>query len=240
MKKVLTSAILLTLTATAAQAATINLRHEYKSEFGDNDAYHGDRIAVSHRFANGVGFEVEAKYKSNTTGNDDAFDEFTQNGHQANVSYRYKLNDSFTLTPQYKIEMNNSDKMSNQFNLTLGYKVNDDLSVSYRQRYNYTTQANKESSEHYNQGTFAASYSGVEDWGFGASLDYRWRQEGQDTWKGNKAGVNEVNFTGEYKGFESGWRPFAELGFEPTKKYSTDTEKGDYRPRYRIGLKYNF
>jgi len=240
MKRVLTSAILLALTATSAHAVTINLRHEYKPSFGDNDATQADRIAISHRFANGIGFEVETKYKSNTDGDDNAFDEYTQNGTQANISYRYKLSDAFTLTPQYKIEMNSSTTMNNQFNLTLGYKVNSDWSVSYRQRYNYATKANTDGSSHYNQGTFAASYSGLEDWGFGASLDYRWRQEGEDTWKGDKAGVNEVNFTGEYKGFDSGWRPFAEVGFEPTKKYSTDEYKEDFRPRYRVGLKYSF
>ncbi|STQ09503.1 Oligogalacturonate-specific porin [Enterobacter cloacae] len=45
-------------TSFAAQAVTVDLRHEY-IDSGAN----ADRVSVSHRFANGVGFSVEAKWK---------------------------------------------------------------------------------------------------------------------------------------------------------------------------------
>ncbi|MFD2017193.1 oligogalacturonate-specific porin KdgM family protein [Vibrio olivae] len=132
--KLLTSAILLALTSTAAHAVSINMRHEWKPEFEGQDQAHKDRIAVSHRFKNGVGFEVEAKYKSGDGFFD--FDQFVDAGNQANISYRMKLDDKFSLTPQYKWETGDN-KHAHQFNLTLGYKINDDWSTSFRHRYHY-------------------------------------------------------------------------------------------------------
>ncbi|MEI8635086.1 hypothetical protein P4S72_29650 [Vibrio sp. PP-XX7] len=66
-------------------------------------------------------------------------------------------------------------------------------------------------------------------------------------WEDKQSWFSEVNFTGEYKGLESGWRPFAELGFVPYKsggEYtfngSTGTQNDAWRPRVRVGVKYNF
>ncbi|MDK2614569.1 oligogalacturonate-specific porin KdgM family protein [Vibrio vulnificus] len=237
----LTSTLLLALTSTAVSAASINIRHELQPDHGDKaGAKHADRVAVSHRFANGVGFEVEAKWRSNNEigeHNQGPFSEFAGNGQQANISYLYRINESFTLTPQYKWESNDT-KMGNQFNLTLGYKVNDDWSTSFRHRYHYETRPNVDQSAHYNRWTFGASYRGIENWGLGATVDYTWKQEGEVVYKDDNAGVSEVNFTFEYQGFDSGWRPFGEIGATPSKK---DTDEVDsYRPRFRVGMKYNF
>ncbi len=230
MKRVLTSAILLALTATTAHAASINLRHEYTPEFGDNDSQYKDRVEVSHRFKNGVGFAVEAKYA------EDDSKGLKANGHQANISYRIKLNDEFTLTPQYKIEGN--DDLNHQFNLTLGYKINDDWSVSYRQRYNqYQTE------DYYHQGTLAFSYKGIEDWGISGSTDYRVRGgdvgKNKVVWDGDNKGINEVNFKAQYNGLESGWKPFGEFGVTPKAK-NTGDEVDSWRPRVRVGVSYSF
>ena len=169
MKKILSLSLLaVAITSTSVFATTINIRHEWKPEFGDKEQGNADRIAVSHRFANGIGFEVEAKWKSN---NEAAFSNLSGNGQQANLSYRYKLSESFTLTPQAKLET--SEKGANyQGNLTLGYKVNDDVSTSIRYRYNYFNGKDATiDNNHYNRITLAASYSGVQNFGFGASTD---------------------------------------------------------------------
>ncbi len=234
MKRVLTSAILLALTATTAHAASINLRHEYSPEFGDNDSQYKDRIEVTHRFKNGIGFGVEAKFQENLKEDGNPF---TQNNHQTNISYRMKLNDDFTLTPQYKIEGGTTD-LTHQFNLTLGYKVNDDWSVSYRQRYNQETHEN-----YYHQGTFAFSYKGIQDWGISGSLDYRVREgdvgKTKVVWDGDNKGINEINFKAQYNGLESGWKPFGEFGVTPKAK-NTGDEVDSWRPRVRVGVSYSF
>lgn len=242
MKKIiLSSALLLALTSTVATAATINIRHEWQPEHGDKaGANHKDRVAVSHRFANGIGFEVEAKWASKAKIgelNQKPFDEFAGNGQQANVSYQYKLTDSLSLTPQYKWESNDS-KMGNQFNLTLGYKINSDWSVSFRHRYHYETKPNIDASSHYNRWTFGAGYKGIDKWALGATLDYTWKQDGQIVYKEDSDGISEVNFTFEYQGLESKWRPFGEFGMTPSKKDDNDVDS--YRPRFRVGMKYNF
>jgi len=47
----------------AASAVTVDLRHEF-IDGGKSDKSNADRVSVSHRFDNGFGFSVEAKWKS--------------------------------------------------------------------------------------------------------------------------------------------------------------------------------
>ncbi|SHO55956.1 oligogalacturonate-specific porin KdgM family protein [Vibrio quintilis] len=242
-KKILVSAVLIGLTSAAAQAATLNIRHEIVPRYDGQKASHADRVAVDHRFKNGIGFGIEAKWKSD---NEDAFGEQKGNGNQANISYVYKINDKWSLKPQYKWE-SKSDRVGHQFNLTLGYKVNSDWSVSFRHRYHYENKVDSQNG-HYNRWTFGAGYKGVEDWKFGASLDYTFNEDASGPrWEDKKSWFSELNFTGEYKGLESGWRPFVEVGFKPYKsgdKYEFNGEmvsaNDKWRPRFRVGVKYSF
>jgi len=241
--KFLTTAILLSVTATAATAATLNIRHEFSPNMDSaNGDSHKDRVSVSHRFKNGIGFEIEAKWKANKSGNSEnaSMSNVSSSGHQANVSYVYKFGDGFSLKPQYKMETS-STKIGHQFNLSLGYKVNSDWSVSFRHRYHYNDYIDDEGTNyHYNRWTFSTGYSGVEDWKFGFSTDYQFDQESKrGGWKDEKNYFKEFNFTSEYKGLESGWRPFGEIGFTPYKP-DDSSQKDSWRPRFRIGLKYGF
>ncbi len=242
MKKVLTLSLLaVAITSASASATNVQFRHEWKPEFGKNSAANADRILVNHRFANGIGFELEGKWKSY---NEDAFGDLGGNGQQANISYRWKMNDTFTLTPQFKIESNDT-KMGYQGNLTLGYKVNDDISTSVRYRYHYdniTDNASTgKSNSHYNRITLAASYNGIQNWGLGLSTDYTIKQEGQEVWDGNKDGISEINAKITYKGIGGGWAPFVEIGVTPADKTAAgDNDKDDWQPRYRFGLQYSY
>jgi hypothetical protein len=242
-KKFIFSAVLLGLASMAAHSATLNIRHEFQPHYDGKDAVHKDRVAVDHRFKNGIGFGIEVKWKSN---NDDAFGEMKSGGHQANISYLYKVTERISLKPQYKWE-SASDKVGHQFNLTLGYKVNDDWSVSFRHRYHYENKVDGDNS-HYNRWTFGAGYSGIEHWKFGVSLDYTFNEDKKGPkFKDHKSWFSELNFKGEYKGLESGWRPFLEIGFVPYNsgaEYSFDgkdwSSNDKWRPRLRVGVKYNF
>ncbi len=247
MKKVLASAILLALTSTAASAADIDIRDEYWSSFGDQyETYqHKYRFAFNHRLDNGIGFGVEAKYQS-TEGS--AFlQDFQTAGTQANISYAWKFADDFTLTPQLKIETNDDYKLTQQANLTLGYKFTKEFSASVRYRYNYDTWAPEKArdrSEHYNQATFAASYKGFGDVALSASLDYRVKRSRiekgveKNTVDEDNKGISEFNLKAAYEGFDSGFAPYAEFGMTPDK-YDSST-KDTWRPRYRVGVKYKF
>lgn len=231
----LTSAILLAVTSTAAHAVSINMRHEWTPSWENKDDSHKDRVAVSHRFKNGVGFEVETKWQSGNKAFD--FDQFVDAGNQANVSYRWKLNDDFSLTPQYKWETG-SNKFAHQFNLTLGYKINSDWSTSFRHRYNYEIKNGGDDNSHYNRWTFGLGYKGIENWSLSGTADYTWRQEGTYQWKDSESGVSEVNVKAEYK-WGNGWYPFAEFGVTPDKSEGSKVRDA-WKPRYRVGMKYSF
>ncbi|WP_432464333.1 oligogalacturonate-specific porin KdgM family protein [Agarivorans sp. QJM3NY_33] len=254
-KSTIATAVLVGLFASATvSAATVNMRHEYQPSYKGNNAKHKDRISISHRLKNGVGFEVEAKWANNK--NDDAFGDYTGSGQQANISYLYKIGKSgFSLKPQYKWE-SGSTKLSHQFNLTLGYKINKAWAVSWRHRYNYERQSSTvdKPNNHYNRWTFEAGYKGFEDWKLGASFDYTWNSANKgNAWEDKKAWFSEFNTKATYTGFEGNWSPFIEIGLAPDKdkdannKYdnawgvgSPKAAKDIWRPRFRIGMKYKF
>ncbi|MBJ7536197.1 oligogalacturonate-specific porin KdgM family protein [Marinomonas transparens] len=242
--KIISAAVLVGLSSAAANATSINLRHEFSPAYDGQSASHSDRIEVGHRFKNGIGFGVEAKWKSL---NEDAFGEQVGNNQQTNISYRYKVSDTITLTPQYKWEASSS-KLDHQFNLSLGYKVNSDWSVGFRHRYNYTNNVGKANS-HYNRWTFSAGYKGLENWALGASADYTFNQEASGPrFEDKQAWFSDFNFKGEYKGLKNGWSPFAEIGLKPYKSgktYNYDnggsgSVNDKWRPRYRLGMKYSY
>jgi len=96
----------LAITATAANAASLNLRHEYVPESGDMKSAHKDRLLMDHRFANGIGISAEVKWGYNSDGLD--FDNMKSGGHETKVSYNYKLTDTFTLQPAYALDSNST------------------------------------------------------------------------------------------------------------------------------------
>lgn len=78
----------------AAQAVTVDLRHEY-IDSGSN----ADRVSVSHRFENGLGFTVEAKWKSGGDKADQPFADVVGNGHEDSINWRWKATSNIAVTP---------------------------------------------------------------------------------------------------------------------------------------------
>ena len=221
------------LATTAVSATTINLRHEYIDR-DDADYSHADRISVSHRFSNGIGFSAEAKWRYQ---DNDKQKGLINNGHEVGVSYNHKLNDTFTLQPSYAADAsNNANQVTHKFNIRGIAKITDEWTTSLRYRYGYQAKANRaDSNGHYHQYNLVSSYN--LGWSsFGVDLEYKDLQSGG--WK-NKGSDHLVNFFGEYKGLESGWVPFAELGVITTKDDGS-AYKEDYTLRYRVGVKYSF
>ncbi len=253
MKKILSSAIVLALAsaATAVNATDLNIRTEFNPEHGSatngdgtlkNPAQYLYRLAVNHRFENGVGFTVETKLQSDP---DSSFlQDITTAGSQANVSYRWKFADDFTLTPQLKYETNADTKLTRQANLTLGYRVTKELSTSVRYRYNYDTWTDRERSEHYNQLSFGAGYKGLPYVDLSASVDYRVKRSRiekgaeKNTVDEDNKGIAEMNFKVSYTELGD-WAPFVEVGAVSGYKDNSKV-KDSYVPRYRVGVSYKF
>lgn len=69
----------------AASAVTVDLRHEF-IDGGKSDKSNADRVSVSHRFANGFGFSVEAKWKSGGDNTSQPYSDFVGNGHEESIT----------------------------------------------------------------------------------------------------------------------------------------------------------
>ena len=91
----------------AASAVTIDLRHEY-IDSGSSDKSNADRVSVSHRFANGLGFTVEAKWRSGGDNGSQPYSDVVGNGHEDTISWRWKATDNIALTPAFTIESTDS------------------------------------------------------------------------------------------------------------------------------------
>ncbi|CAE6930618.1 Oligogalacturonate-specific porin protein (KdgM) [Vibrio sp. B1FLJ16] len=221
--KYLTSALLLAMASGLAGAATIDVRHEFVPD-RDGDE-HRDRIYVSHRFANQIGFSVEAKWNYKNSGMADA-------GHETGLSYRYKVNDAFSLTPSMSVDAGSSSSTF-KYNLSGSYNLTDEWNVGARVRHGYK---NSDDSR-YNQLNLYVNRKF--DWGkLGLDMEYKDLHGGDGGWE-NKGHDQLIDFKGEYNKLESGFIPFFAVAAITNKGDGSDY-KDEYIPRFRVGVKYNF
>ncbi|SIR33828.1 oligogalacturonate-specific porin [Aeromonas sp. RU39B] len=237
--------------AATAHAATINYRHEYVPESGQ----HKDRMAVSHRLANGVGFGVEAKWK-NAASNEsywDFFNNVTPDGSVFTLNYQYKLNDQWSFQPGVQL-----DGRDYQIYTRASYNITKDLNASLRYRWRVTNEtADKSSStsdkKHRDNWTFNLGYKLTPEITLGYELDYNSLDDSY-----YKTGVKNKNdsytgFAGKDRTWEHNlslgyrinkeWEPFVELGWvQVTDVENAPNHNGTnkFAPRYRVGVKYNF
>lgn len=220
-------------------AATLDYRHEYL----DDTEQHADRVRISHRFDNKIGFALEGKWGSkSTTGESNLFENNHSKGHELEVNYSQKINDKFTLAPAAIVDSGH-DSTTYKFQIKGVYFLSDSLYTAARYRYgiqNYTSSGRDD--RHFHQGNFNLGY--VFNWG---SLEYDF--EYQDTDYASLRG-NENNYLHNLVvqvPINKTWVPYAELGYVPYR----NEEKGgyidgankynnDFQLRYRLGIKYNF
>ncbi|KFX18730.1 MULTISPECIES: oligogalacturonate-specific porin KdgM family protein [Pectobacterium] len=239
MKFKLLALAVTSLISVNAMAVTIDYRHEMK-DTPKND--HRDRLSMSHRFANGFGLSVEAKWRQ--SGKDETpnkpFNETVSNGTEVVASYVYNFNKTFSLEPGFSLD---SSSTSNNYRPYLRGKVNitDDLSTSLRYRPYYKRNSDKiggagPTQENGYNVTAVVSYKFLKDFQVDYELDYK---------KANKAGAiihdNETyNFDHDVKlsyKIDKNWKPYMAVG-----NVADDSNKDtDHRQtRYRVGVQYSF
>ncbi|MBW5894575.1 oligogalacturonate-specific porin KdgM family protein [Pectobacterium polaris] len=238
MKFKLLALAVTSLISVNAMAVTIDYRHEMMDT---PKADHKDRISMSHRFANGFGLSVEAKWRqsgSDTTPNK-PYNETVSNGTEVVASYVYNFNKTFSLEPGFSLESNST---SNNYRPYLRGKVNitDDLSTSLRYRPYYkrnsgdVPNASRHNQENGYNLTAVVSYKFLKDFQVDYELDYK---------KANKAGQYQSDFETwkidhdvklAYK-LDKNWKPYMAVG------NVADSGTNDNRQtRYRVGVQYSF
>ena len=211
----------------AAQAVTVDLRHEY-IDTGTN----ADRVSVSHRFDNGFGFSVEAKWKSGGDIADQPFADIVGNGHEEQISWRWKANKNIAITPGLTLESKESNTVYKPY-LHAQYSFDSGFYMAARYRYEYNRYPSTPDREDdkVNRGDAWIGWV-MGDWR--TELNYVYAKSSEGTIRNNNKDYSqEYNVKLAYK-WDKNWAPYAEVGNVGVK--TTD----ERQTRFRLGVAYSF
>ncbi|MEZ9233461.1 oligogalacturonate-specific porin KdgM family protein [Vibrio amylolyticus] len=226
--KTLVIAMASIMTAGAASAAALDVRHEYKN----SSEQHATRVKLASNIDNFL-VDIEAKFK----GQDGKFlQDLQNNGWELGLNYRHKLNDSWTLTYGMPIEGRTSGMTYKpQLRATYAVESIDGLSLSARYRYDMR-QNNTSDDQRRHRLTGNINYS-VNDWRFGLEANY-YKADDYILYK-DKDTNTEFNST--IRRIMGQWAPYAEFGYSSyTKDDSYNGYNNDFELRSRVGLTYSF
>ncbi|MGD1726976.1 KdgM family porin OmpK26, partial [Klebsiella pneumoniae] len=189
----------------AATAVTIDLRHEF-IDGGKSDKSNADRVSVSHRFANGLGFTVEAKWRSGGDNGSQPYSDVVGNGHEDTISWRWKATSNLFLTPGFTIESNDSRSIYKP-HLHAQYSFDNGFYVAARYRYEYTRYPNNagKDDDKVNRGDAWAGFV-LGDWRTELNYVYARSSEGVSR-NDNKPYSQEYNVKVAYK-LDNNWSPY--------------------------------
>jgi len=215
-------------TGFATQAVTIDLRHEYK-----DTGHNADRALVSHRFANGFGFALEAKWKSSGTHQDRPFADLVGNGTDAGISWRWRATKNIDVTPGLNLDSNDSRSIWKP-SLRAQYSFDNGLYLATRYRFEYTRYPNdntKNDDAKLNRGDAWIGYV-LGDWR--GEFNYVYKNSEHQILANNKKWDDEYNVKIAYK-LDKNWAPYAEVG-----NISGSKKTSERQTRYRVGVAYAF
>ena len=226
MKKLMTFGMLAFASA-SAHAVTVDLRHEYT----DDSKAQKDRVLISHRFANGFGFSVEAKSKSGGEHSRKVFNDVVDNGSEYVVSYQFNATSEIAIQPGLALETSSSKSIykpyiRGQYNFSNGIY----FAVRYRYEYVRDTSVDKDD-EHINRGDVWLGYK-TGAWAFEGNYLYK-KSEDVNRYDNGKDDY-ELNFKTAYS-IDKNWKPYVEIG-NVSVRNTTD----ERQTRYRVGVQYSF
>lgn len=231
MKIKLLTLMLVSVVNFCAMAMSLDLRHEWQDT---NKGNHKDRMLVSHRFANGLGFSLEAKWRQDSSDPtlDKPYHEQVSDGTEAVVSYQHRFDDAFTLQPGFSLESSSNNNGYRPY-LRAQYNLTRDLNIAgrYRYEYNRTTSKGSEGDEKTNRGDFWLSYAFHKDWS--VEYNYVYKRSNKVIFDGGKNDY-EHNVTLAYK-WNKSWKPYIEVG-----NVKQDSKNDNRQTRYRVGLNYSW
>ena len=214
-----------------AMAMSIDVRHEV-SDTTKHD--HKDRVLISHRFPNGFGLSLEAKWKQDSSKDKKgkAFHEQISNGTDIVASYLYQLNDTLNIQPGFSLESNSSTNGYRPY-LRGQYTINKFFYVASRYRYEYKRTASKGSDgdEKINRGDIWLGYKINDQW----QLEYNYVYKRSDkVLFDNKKSDYEHDVKLAYS-WDKNWKPYIQIG--NIKQNSTSDQR---QTRFRAGVAYSW
>ncbi|MBH2846239.1 porin [Serratia marcescens] len=218
---------LLLFISTVSQAVTLDYRHEYT----DVDKTNKDRFLITHRFANGFGFGLEAMWKNGGNHKDKPYNDIVSNGNEATASYQFAVNDQFSLQPVFV--MNSGSAFSGyKPGLYGSYRLTDDLSIAARYRWEYiryTTPGAED--DKVNRADMWLFYK-AGDWAF--EYNYFYIHSQNRLRYDNKRGDYEHSVKVQYN-IDKNWGPYVAV---LNKSVRNDTDAR--QTGFRAGVQYRF
>ncbi|NTY86635.1 porin [Serratia fonticola] len=209
-----------------SSAVTLDFRHEYV----EDSKSHRDRILVSHRFANGLGFSVEGKFKSGGNSANKPFSDIVDNGSEYSISYQQNLLAQFSVQPGLEFETTSSKSIYKPY-LRAQYNFANGIYLSGRYRYEYVRDTTTwKQDENINRGDVWLGYK----WkSLTFETNYVYKKSDQVKYNNNK---NDYEYNGRiaWKA-TANWTPYMEVG-----NISVYQNRDDRQTRYRLGVQYAF
>ncbi|AVT58820.1 oligogalacturonate-specific porin KdgM family protein [Pectobacterium versatile] len=239
MKVKILTMVVTSLISLSSMAVTIDYRHEMK-DTAKND--HKDRLLMSHRFDNGFGLSMEAKWgqsdKDNTPNK--PYNETVSAGTEVTASYLYKFDKTFGL--EAGLNMVSSSKDNNYRPYIKGTaNITDSLYYGLRYRASYLRKSDS-------IGTTAPSdmkgYTITSTLGyklpanFVIEYEFEYDKKTKAGSVGYLADNENYDMTHDVKlayKFDKNWTPYVQVGNVSGSK-TTD----ERQTRYRVGVQYNF
>ncbi|ALX95177.1 porin [Serratia fonticola] len=217
---------MLLISAFYSSAVTLDFRHEYV----EDSKSHRDRILVSHRFANGLGFSVEGKFKSGGDSANKPLSDIVDNGSEYSISYQQSLLAQFIMQSGLDFETTASKSIYKPY-LRAQYNVTNGIYLSGRYRYEYvrdTTDGKQD--ENISRGDIWLGYK----WqSLTFETNYVYKKSDQIKYNNNKRDY-EYNGRIAWKA-TANWTPYMEVG-----NISVYQNRDDRQTRYRLGIQYAF
>lgn len=227
----------LSFAAFNASATVLDYRHEFRdTKKGDQR----DRVLVANRFANGLGFSLEARWgqHAHDDGADHAFSETVSAGTEIVGSYLHKFDNSWSL--EGGLSVDSTSRYSNyRPYLRGGYKFSDSLAATlrlrpYYKRISYNMGSESDTKETGYNVTTVINYTFAQGFAAEYELDYQKATTAGVRYSRNKGDEWTQNFKLAYQ-WSPQWRPYVELGNVSESGYTDN-----HQTRFRAGIQYSF
>jgi hypothetical protein len=235
------------IAASSVSAASLDIRHEYKS--------HTEQHATRVKMGNSIGdfyFSGELKFKGE---DGDFLEDLKNNGWELDLGYRYKLSDNLTLQPGMPIE-GRSSGVTFKPQVRLTYDLDSVNGLSLSGRYRYDMIQNTHTTDYTNDdgtpildpdGNLDPQYRNLENqrrhrltanvnyktenWRFGVEANY-YKADGYNIYDNDDTNY-ELNAS--IRHIMGQWQPYVEFGDVSTSSSSATREL-----RSRVGLTYSY